>query len=88
MTEAGSGEPELELYGTRECPFTAELREELEWDGRPYRELEVDRDREAYERLLELTGGNPNVPVLVEDGEVVRVGFQGRTCLAARPPGD
>lgn len=43
---------------------------------------------EARSGEPELTGGNPSVPVLIEDGEVVRVGFQGRTCLAAPPVGD
>jgi hypothetical protein len=34
----------------------------------------VEQDREAYERMLRLTGGNRTVPVIVEECKLVRVG--------------
>jgi mycoredoxin len=77
----------LELFGTRGCPFTAELREQLEWDGRDFADLDVEEDPAALRRLVTLTGGRTAVPVLVEDGRVVQVGWQGRTCAVA-PPAD
>jgi len=70
----------LELYASRGCPYCAELREHLEWDGRAYVEYDVDADADARRRLLELTGPNAIVPVLVEDGRVAQVGWQGRGC--------
>jgi glutaredoxin len=78
--------PLLELYGTTGCPFTAELREKLEWDGREFVEHDVEADPAAFARLQALTGGQRAVPVLVEDGRVLHVGFEGRTCMAAPPP--
>ena len=69
----------LELYGARSCPYTAELRAELEWRGRTFVEYDVEADREALARLRLLTGGN-TVPVLVDDGRPVRVGWNGRGC--------
>jgi glutaredoxin 3 len=77
--------PPLELYGTASCPFTAELREELEWEGREFVEHDVEADPAAFARLAALTGGQRAVPVLVEEGRVVRVGFEGRTCMATSP---
>jgi|HubBroStandDraft_3_1064219.scaffolds.fasta_scaffold96548_2 mycoredoxin len=77
----------LELYGAQGCPYTAELRERLEWDGLEFVEHDVEADAEAFARLGGLTGGQSTVPVLVEDGRVVEVGWQGRSCMAAAPAG-
>jgi mycoredoxin len=70
----------LEVYATKSCPFCAELREQLEWDGREYVEHDVETDPEARGRLLALVGANAVVPVLVEDGKVTQTGWQGRGC--------
>jgi glutaredoxin len=75
----------LELFGTAGCPFTAELREQLEWDRRDFADHDVEADADAFARMVALTGGRTAVPVLVEDGRVVQVGWQGRSCLAAPP---
>jgi mycoredoxin len=75
----------LELYGTKSCPYTAELREQLEWDGREFDEHDVEEDGEALARMVALTGQR-TVPVLVEDGRVVQIGWQGRGCIVAAPP--
>jgi len=76
----------LELYGTPTCPYTRELREALWLEGREFREYDVEADPEAFRRLADLTGGRA-VPVLVENGRVVQVGYLGRTCLATPPAG-
>src|SRR5664279_4894155 len=39
-----------ELYGTPACPFTAELREDLEWRGVAFTEYDVESDRAALAR--------------------------------------
>jgi glutaredoxin 3 len=43
-------------------------------------EYDVERDRDAYERMLGLTGGNRTVPVIAEEGKPVRVGWMGQGC--------
>ena len=75
----------LELYGSRSCPYTAELREQLAWDGREFADYDVEADAAAWARLVALTGGQAAVPVLVEDGRVAQIGWQGRSCLAQAP---
>ena len=75
----------LELFGSSTCQFTAELREELEWQEREFIEFDVDSDIAALWRMLELTGGQRTVPVLVEDGRVLSIGYQGRGCVVNLP---
>lgn len=70
----------LELFVTPSCPYCAEVREQLDWDGRPYDEYDVEADGEARARLAALVGPDALVPVLVEDGRVTQVGAAGRGC--------
>jgi glutaredoxin 3 len=76
--------PHLELFGSSQCPYTRDLREWLEWTRRDFREYNVDTDPEAYARLQSYTGSSA-VPVLVEDGKVTQIGWQGRSCVTGSP---
>jgi glutaredoxin 3 len=73
----------LELYGTASCPYTSEMREWLEWSGADFQEFDVELDGRALTRMRELATAPYTVPILVEDGKVVRVGWQGRGCIVA-----
>ena len=73
----------LELYGTHACPYTAELRDELEWQERAFVEYDVDSDGDALARMRALAPGAAAVPVLVEDGRVLQIGYHGRACYVA-----
>ncbi len=73
--------PNLELYGTANCPFTSEMREWLEWKNREFVEYDIDRDSSARERMHQLAQPPFTVPLLVEDGKVIQVGWQGRGCV-------
>ncbi|HUO28412.1 MAG TPA: Uxx-star family glutaredoxin-like (seleno)protein [Bryobacteraceae bacterium] len=70
-----------ELYGTGRCPYTREMRDWLELRGLDFVEYDVEQDAAALVRMQSLSGGQRAVPVLVEQGRVVEVGWQGRTCL-------
>ena len=69
-----------ELYGSSSCPFTQELRDWLDFKGRDYTEYDVEADQDALARMQTLTQQR-TVPVLVEDGKVVQIGWQGRGCI-------
>lgn len=71
---------DLELFGTRTCRYTADLQDDLDWEGRAYAMYYVDEDPTALERLSALVDGPCMVPVLVEDGKVKQVGYNGRGC--------
>jgi glutaredoxin len=71
----------VELFGTASCPFTQELRDWLDWKRCDFVEYDVEADLDALKRMQALTGGQRTVPVLVEDGKVVQIGWQGRGCV-------
>jgi glutaredoxin len=71
----------LELYGTARCPHTQEMREWLEWKRCDFAEYDVEADPAARHRMRMLAAGQRSVPLLVEDGKVVQIGWQGRSCM-------
>lgn len=71
----------LELFGTARCPHTQEMRDWLEWRRCSFVEYDVEQDPVARRRMRELAGGQRNVPLLAEDGRVLQVGWQGRSCV-------
>jgi glutaredoxin len=73
----------LELYGTKGCPFTQELREWLEWKGTEFVEYDVEGDPAARDRMRSLADGRRTVPILVEGNKVIQVGWQGRGCVVS-----
>ncbi len=74
----------LELYGTAGCPFTQDLREYLEWKGSEFIAFDIEIDFAARERLSSLAGSHCTIPVLVDAGNVVQIGWQGRGCIFGR----
>jgi mycoredoxin len=73
----------VELFGTSSCPYTRDMREWLELRGAEFVEYDVEADPAARERLRALAEGQRTVPVLVEDGAVVQIGWQGRGCTVS-----
>jgi glutaredoxin len=73
--------PKFELFGTAGCPYTQDMREDLDWRGEEFVEYDVELDSQARARMLELARGQRTVPVLIEDGKVVQIGWQGRGCV-------
>lgn len=71
----------LELYGTARCPYTEEMRDWLEWKRSDFVEYDVEADPVACRRMRDVAGGQRNIPLLVEDGKVVQIGWQGRCCV-------
>jgi glutaredoxin 3 len=60
------------------------MREWLEWKGREFTEYDVENDSQARERLRSLAQAPFSVPLLVEDGRVIQVGWQGRSCVVGK----
>ncbi len=73
--------PKLELFGSARCPHTSEMRDWLEWKRSDFVEYDVEADSAARQRMREVASGQRTVPILVEDGKVVQVGWQGHGCI-------
>jgi glutaredoxin len=73
-----------ELFGTARCSYTAEMRDWLEFRNCEFVEHDVERDPAAMSRLRELAPGQLAVPILVADGRVVEIGWQGRSCYVGK----
>jgi glutaredoxin 3 len=60
------------------------MREWLEWKGQDFTEYDVNVDSQARERMHLLAQPPFTVPLLVEDGRVIQVGWQGRSCVVGK----
>ncbi len=66
----------IELYVKDGCPYCRKQIAQLEREGRSYRLHNVS-DRTALEEAREKYGAEM-VPVMVEDGKVKAIGYQGQ----------
>jgi glutaredoxin len=74
---SGKGVPAvLELFVKDGCPYCRKQMEQLDKEGVSYRLRNVSRDQAALKELREKYGASI-VPVLVEDGKVKSMGYQG-----------
>jgi glutaredoxin 3 len=71
----------FELFGTSTCPYTRDMRDWLEARRVDFVEYDVELEPDARARMRQLAGAQRMVPVLVEEGRVVQIGWQGRGCV-------
>ena len=67
---------DVTLYTKPGCPYCAAAKDDLQQRGIQYTEHNVQADRAALHRMLELNGNRRQVPTLVQRGQVT-VGFHG-----------
>jgi glutaredoxin len=75
MRARSPGDAMITIYGKDSCPYTADAREHYARKGET-RYINVRKDADGLRRMLEITGGQRRVPVIVEDGTVT-IGFGG-----------
>jgi mycoredoxin len=54
----------LTMYSTPWCGYCVRLKVQLDRDGIPYREVDIERDPAAAERVMAVNGGNRTVPTI------------------------
>jgi glutaredoxin 3 len=67
---------ELIIYGKDNCPYTAAAIEDHQARKVPFRYINVTKDRAELDKMIGLTGGRRQVPVIVDAGRVT-IGFGG-----------
>ena len=67
---------EVLIYGKDGCPYTLAACDDFTQRKVPFRYINVKKDRAELDRMLTITGGRRQVPVIVEGGTVT-VGFGG-----------
>ncbi|MGE5576746.1 MAG: Uxx-star family glutaredoxin-like (seleno)protein [Syntrophothermus sp.] len=68
----------VQIYGKKDCPYTQAAMEYYATHDFGIEYFDVERDEEAYNHMLELSGGRAEVPVILEN-ERVTVGFNDGT---------
>jgi glutaredoxin len=67
---------EVEIFTKPGCPYSRALKRKLQHDGTVFVEHNVKSDPAALRRMLNLNGGQRQVPTIVR-GTEVSVGFHG-----------
>ena len=67
---------EVLIYGKDSCPYTQAAIEDYRARKFAVRYVNVKKDRAELDKMLALTRGQRQVPVIVEDGRVT-IGFGG-----------
>jgi mycoredoxin len=63
--------PAIDLYATRWCGHSQQVRRFLDRNGIPYRYIDLEASPEAVRRLRWLTGGSASHPTVVIGDEVL-----------------
>jgi glutaredoxin 3 len=66
----------MTIYGKDSCPYTQAARDDAAKRGVAFEYVNVKKDAAGLQRMLEVTGGRRQVPVIVENGKVT-IGFGG-----------
>ena len=66
----------VEIFGKDACPYTLAARDHYAGLATPFIYINVKKDPAELERMLVLSRGRREVPVIVENGKVT-IGFGG-----------
>lgn len=64
------------IFGKDDCPYTSDARADYSRRNIPFDYINVIKGDAEMGRMLKFSGGKRDVPVIVEDGNVI-VGFGG-----------
>ncbi|HJZ68576.1 MAG TPA: glutaredoxin family protein [Blastocatellia bacterium] len=69
---------EVKIYTKPDCPFCEKARKFYTERGIVFQDLNAQDDLKLREEMLSITDGDPTVPVIVEDGLLKQIGWEGR----------
>ena len=65
----------LVIFTKPNCPYCDKARAHYKEKGIDFTEYDAQNDLEKQKEMLDITGGDLVVPVIVEDGEYVQSGW-------------
>ena len=66
------------IYTKPGCPYCAKAREHYTQKGIAFDDRNAQDNMEYRKQMLAFSKGDPTVPVIVEDGKLKQVGWEGR----------
>jgi glutaredoxin len=69
---------EVKIYTKPGCPYCAKARDFYNERGIPFKEFNAQDNMKFREEMLSISKGDPTVPVIVEDGKLKQIGWEGR----------
>jgi glutaredoxin len=66
------------IYTKPGCPYCAEAREHYTSRGIAFEDRNAQDNLDYRKQMLAITSGDPTVPVIVEDGRLKEIGWEGR----------
>ena len=69
---------EVKIYTKPGCPYCAKAREHYTERGIAFQDLNAQDNLDYRAEMLSISNGDPTVPVIVEDGLLKQIGWEGR----------
>lgn len=69
---------EVVIYTKPNCPYCQQARDHYKAQGIGFEDRNAQDILKYRAEMLEITGGDPTVPVIVEGGVVAQIGWNGR----------
>jgi glutaredoxin len=69
---------EVKIYTKPGCPYCAKAREFYNERGIAFQDLNAQDNMKLRAEMLSITDGDPTVPVIVENGRLKQIGWEGR----------
>ena len=69
---------EVKIYTKPGCPHCAKAREFYNARGIAFEDLNAQDDMKLRAEMFSFSDGDPTVPVIVEDGRLKQIGWEGR----------
>ena len=73
-----SNDPTVVIYMKPGCPYCAKARAYYTQKGLDFEERNAQDVPEFRRQMLSVSGGDPTVPVIVENGVLKQIGWEGR----------
>lgn len=69
---------EVVMYTKPGCPYCAKAKDWYNAKGLAFTEKNAQDNREYRKEMFSFSDNNPTVPVIVEDGQLKQIGWEGR----------